>query len=114
MPGASPPEVRSAMRSPARSGSRAAFMPPSKHRRRTLSLPEHLPKHLPEHLDDQLALVAAAAVLEQVQALPRAQAELPVDDRHPERGLRERRLEVRRHIVEALVVVGVARIALGA
>src|SRR5690349_12575785 len=53
------------------------------------------------------------AVLPEVNTLPRAEAELAIDDRHRERGRRERGLDVRRHVVRPFGVVLVERIAFG-
>src|SRR5207244_5528416 len=61
----------------------------------------------------QLALAAAVPVLPKVDALPGAEREPPRDDRDGERGVRERRLDVCRHVVGSLGIVLVKGIALG-
>ena len=52
-------------------------------------------------------------MFEQIYALPRAKHELPIHHRHIELHLRERGLEMRRHVVGAFVVVVVEPLALG-
>ena len=59
------------------------------------------------------ALVRASSVFEQVDSLPSAQGQLAVDHRHGKLHLRERRSQVRGHVIGALVIVGVATGILG-
>src|SRR5689334_11102047 len=59
----------------------------------------------------ELPLAAAAPVLPEIDALPCAERKAPVDDRNADRRLCQRRLDVRRHVVRALGVVLIERIA---
>src|SRR5437660_12901499 len=63
-------------------------------------------------MHEQLALAAAATMLPQIDALPRAKTELAVHHGNGKRGSGKRCLDVRRHVVGSLGVVAVERIAL--
>ena len=63
-------------------------------------------------MQHQLPAAAAVPVLPEVNALPRAKRELALHDRDGKRGLRQRRLDVCRHVVGPFGVV-LIRIALG-
>src|SRR5436190_5532732 len=62
-------------------------------------------------VQNQLTLAAATAMLPEVDALPGAEREAPVDDRNRQRGLRQCRFDVCGHVVGAFGVVLIERIA---
>ena len=66
-----------------------------------------------QDVNEQTARVRGRPVLEEVDALPRAEREAPGAHGNSEGGLGERCLDVRRHVVGPLGAVDEERIALG-
>src|SRR5438105_11187943 len=64
-------------------------------------------------MHEQLALAAAATMLPQIDALPRAETELAVYRGNGKRGGGKRCLDMRRHVVGSFGIVPVERVALG-
>jgi len=63
---------------------------------------------LAQKVEDDLAPVRAAAVLEDVDPLPRSKQQLPLIDRYRKPGLRKRGPQMGRHIIQALALVDIA------
>src|SRR4029079_4564677 len=68
---------------------------------------------LPDKVQHDFPLRRPRAMFEQIDALPRPQHQPAVHDRHVELHLGQRRLEMRRHVVRALVVMFIEIVAFG-
>jgi hypothetical protein len=67
------------------------------------------PACLPQQMQHHLPLVRPAAMLEQIDTLPGAERRLAIDDRDGQLHLRQRRAQMRRHVIGPFVVVCIAR-----